>query len=88
MLGWVRLVMVLDSTLACAVHSALPAGRAHTTIEVKTNLTRAPIIGESYRCEGRLITIDRRTKTTEAKLVDEQDRVVVFGTTTCLILEI
>ena len=84
--GWA--MTVIDSALACSVHSALPAGRAYTTIEVKTNLTRAPVFGESYRCEGKLITMGRRTGTSEAKLMDEKGRVVAFGTTTCLIFDV
>lgn len=82
--GWA--MTVLDSALGCAVHSALPAGQGYTTVEVKTNLTRAPKSGETYRCEGHLITLGRRTGTAEAKLMDDQGRVVAFGTTTCLIL--
>ncbi|WP_136440527.1 PaaI family thioesterase [Pacificoceanicola onchidii] len=82
--GWA--MTVLDSALGCAVHSALKAGQGYTTVEVKTNMTRAPKIGQTYRCEGRLITLGRRTATSEAKLTDDQGRVVAFGTTTCLIL--
>ncbi|MFW2586927.1 PaaI family thioesterase [Sagittula sp. SSi028] len=82
--GWA--MTVLDSALGCAVHSALPAGIGYTTVEVKTNLTRAPKVGETYRCEGLLISLGRRTATSEAKIYDVQDRVVAFGTTTCLIL--
>lgn len=84
--GWA--MTVLDSALACAVHSALPAGRAYTTVEVKTNLTRAPVVGETYHAEGRLITLGRRTGTSEAKLTDSKGRVVAFGTTTCLIFDL
>ena len=84
--GWA--MTVLDSALGCAVHSALPAGTGYTTVEVKINLTRAPAIGETYRCEGKLITLGRRIGTAEAKLIDGQGRVVAFGTTTCVILEV
>ena len=84
--GWA--MTVLDSALGCAVHSALPIGRAYTTVEVKANLTRAPILGETYLCEGKVITLGRRTGTSEAKLTDEQGRVIAFGTTTCLIFDV
>lgn len=84
--GWA--MTLLDSTLGCAIHSALPAGRSYTTVEVKTNLTRAPIVGETYRCEGKLITLGRRVGTSEAKLTDPQGRVVAFGTSTCLIFDL
>ena len=82
--GWA--LTVLDSALGCAVHSALPAGRGYTTVEVKTNLTRAPAVGETYRCEGAVITLGRSIGTAEARITDAQGRVVAFGTTTCLIL--
>ena len=83
--GWA--MTVLDTALGCALHSMLPAGIGYTTMEVKTNLTRAPKVGERYLCEGKILTAGRRTATAEAKLLDGQDRVVAFGTTTCLILE-
>ena len=66
--GWA--MTVLDSALACAVQSALPAGKGCSTVEVKINLTRAPNVGEIYRCEGRMITLGRRTGTAEAKMKD------------------
>ena len=83
--GWA--MTVLDSALACAVHSALPAGKGCSTVEVKINLTRAPKVGEIYRCEGRMITLGRRTGTAEAKMKDAGGRVIAFGTTTCLIFD-
>lgn len=84
--GWA--MTVLDSALGCAVHSALPAGRGYTTMEVKTNLTRAPRVGELYSCTGQLISLGRRTATAEAKLHDAEGRVVAFGTTTCLVMDL
>lgn len=84
--GWA--MTVLDSALGCAVHSALPAGRAYTTVEVKSNLTRAPLVGQTYRCEGKLITLGRRLGTSEAKMTDAQGRVIAFATTTCLIFDV
>lgn len=84
--GWA--MTVLDSALACAVHSALQPGQGYTTLEAKVNLTRAPKVGETYRCEGRLLTLGRRTGTSEAKMTDAEGRVVAFATTTCLVFPI
>lgn len=83
--GWA--MTVLDSALGCAIHTTLPAKRGYTTIEVKTNLTRAPQVGETYQCIGKMITSGRRIGTSEAKLLDPQGRTVAFGTTTCLIFD-
>lgn len=82
--GWA--LTVLDSALGCAVHSALPAGQAYTTVEVKTNLTRGPKVGVIYRCEGTLITLGRRIGTSEAKMFDPDGKVVAFGTSTCILI--
>ena len=37
--GW--FATLLDSAVACAVHSTLPAGKAYTTAELKINIVRA-----------------------------------------------
>ncbi|MFP4326847.1 MAG: PaaI family thioesterase [Paracoccaceae bacterium] len=80
---------VLDSALACAVHSALPAGRGVTTLEAKVNLTRAIPAGSGpYRAEGIALSLGRRTATAEAKLRDAQGRLMAFATTTCLLFDL
>ena len=84
--GWA--MTVLDSALGCAVQSALPAGRGYTTMEAKVNLTRAPKIGTTYRSEGTLLTLGRRSATAEARITDADGRIVAFGTTTCLVFDI
>lgn len=84
--GWA--MTVLDSALGCAVHSALPAGRAYTTLEAKMNLTRAPVVGAVYETEGKLLTLGSRTATAEARMTDDKGRIVAFGTTTCLVFDL
>lgn len=84
--GWA--MTVLDSALACAVHSGLAAGQGCTTLEVKTNLTRAPKTGEVYRCEGTMLSLGRRVGTAEARLLDAENRVIAFGSTTCLVFDL
>jgi len=80
---------VLDSALACAVHSALPAGRGVTTLEAKVNLTRAISAGSGpYRAEGVALSLGRRTATAEAKLRDAEGRLMAFATTTCLLFDL
>lgn len=84
--GWA--MTVLDSALACAVHSGLAAGQGSTTLEVKSNLTRAPKVGEVYRCEGRMLSLGRRVGTAEARIIDSEDRIVAFASTTCLVFDL
>ena len=51
---------MLDSSMACAVHSALPEGSGYTTLATKFNLVRA-ITAETGRieAEGRVVNLGR-----------------------------
>ena len=84
--GWVMTVM--DSALACAVHSMLPAGKASTTIEVKINITRGPRPGVTYRCEGTALSVGRRVGTSEARMYDPEGKLVAHGSTSCLVIDV
>ncbi|OPY82225.1 MAG: Thioesterase superfamily protein [Syntrophorhabdus sp. PtaU1.Bin153] len=78
--------LVLDSAMACAVHSMLPKGIGYTSLEVKVNFIR-PITIETgpLICEGRAIHVGKRTATAEAKLTDKEGKVYAHGLTTCMI---
>jgi uncharacterized protein (TIGR00369 family) len=79
---------LLDSCMACAVHSTLPAGRAYTTMEVKINFVRAVTadIGR-VRAEGKVLHVGRTMATAEGKLFDAKHRLLAHATTTCLIFD-
>lgn len=80
---------LLDSAVACAVHSLLKAGQGYTTLEIKLNLVRAlnqdtgPV-----RAEGRILHLGRQTATAEGDLRDEAGRLYAHAVTTCLIFPI
>ena len=78
---------LLDSCMACAVHSTLEAGYSYTTLEIKINYVRAITsdTGE-VRAEGRVINSGKRIATAEGRLVDSAGKLYAHGTTTCLIL--
>lgn len=77
---------ILDSVMACAVHSTLPAGRGYTTLEIKINYVRAITAASGkLRAEGKTIHVGRQVATAEGRLVDASGRLCVHGTTTCLI---
>jgi uncharacterized protein (TIGR00369 family) len=78
---------LLDSCMACAVHSMLEAGSSYTTLEVKINYVRA-ITTETggIRAEGKVIHLGKRIATAEGRLIDSAGRLYAHGTTTCLIL--
>jgi uncharacterized protein (TIGR00369 family) len=76
---------ILDSVMACAVQSTLPAGRGYTTLEIKVNYVRAITAATGrLRAEGKTIHVGRQVATAEGRLVDAADRLYVHGTTTCL----
>ena len=78
---------LLDSVMACAVHSTLPAGRGYTTLEIKINYVRAITAATGrLRAEGKTIHVGRQVATAEGRLVDAEGRLYVHGTTTCIIL--
>jgi len=83
--GWAS--TLLDSSLACAVHTTLAAGEGYTTLEFKVNCVRAimPDTGE-MTCAGRIIHRGRTTATSEATLKDRNGRLYAHGTETCLIM--
>ncbi|WP_446466452.1 PaaI family thioesterase [Streptomyces sp. BRA346] len=79
--------ILLDSAMACAVHTTLPAGASYTTLELKVNYVRAARTdGQTLTAEGTVIHAGRRTATAEGKVLDDQGNLIAHGTTTCMIL--
>jgi len=80
---------LLDSCMACAVHSTLPVGTGYTTLEIKVNLVR-PITEATGPVDaaGTVIHVGRTTATAEGRLVDGQGKLLAHGTTTCAVFSI
>jgi uncharacterized protein (TIGR00369 family) len=77
---------LLDSCMGCAVHTALPAGQAYTTLEFKINYVRGMTDQTGrVRAEGRVIHPGNRAATAEGHLYDARGKLLAHGTTTCLI---
>ncbi|MGB3068884.1 MAG: PaaI family thioesterase [Ottowia sp.] len=84
--GW--FATLLDSAVGCAVHSALPAGKGYTTLELKVNMVRAltsqvPLV----RAEGKTIHVGRQVATAEGRLVGPDGKLYAHATTTCLVFD-
>lgn len=79
---------ILDSAMACAIHTSLPAGKVYTTLEFKVNFIR-PITVQAgvVRCEARTIHVGNRIGTAQAKILDARDRLYAHAVTTCLIFD-
>lgn len=83
--GWIA--TLLDSCVACAVHTTLPAGRGYTTAELKVSYIRAltPQVG-LVRAEGRIINAGRQVGFAEGRLLGADGKLYAHATTTCVVL--
>jgi uncharacterized protein (TIGR00369 family) len=83
--GWTATIM--DSALACAVHSTLEKGERYTSVEMKVSFMRPIYPGKPERliCRGRVINRGRTLAFSEATLVDDAGKVYAHGTETCMI---
>ncbi len=84
--GW--FATLLDSAVGCAVLTALPAGKAYTTAELKVDIVRpltdrVPLV----RAEGRVIHAGGRMATAEGRLTGPDGRLYAHATTTCFVCD-
>jgi uncharacterized protein (TIGR00369 family) len=79
---------MLDSCMGLAIQSTLEKGVGSTTLEFKVSFIR-PITPETgpIKAEGAVISRGRRVGTAEGRITDSKGRLLVHGTTTCLIFE-
>jgi uncharacterized protein (TIGR00369 family) len=79
---------LLDSCMGLAIRSTQEKGVSSTTLEFKISLVR-PITLETglITAEGIVLNCGRRIGTAEGRITDRQGRLLVHGTTTCLIFQ-
>jgi uncharacterized protein (TIGR00369 family) len=79
---------LLDSCMGLAIQSTLEKGVGSTTLEIKISFVR-PITPETglIRAEGTVLNCGRRVGTAEGRVTDSKGRLLVHGTTTCLIFD-
>jgi uncharacterized protein (TIGR00369 family) len=80
---------LLDTAAACAVHTTLPAGVGYTSQDLNVKFLR-PVTVASGRitCRGTVLQRGRRTALAEARMTDEQGRLIAHATSSCLIFEV
>ena len=78
---------LLDTVMACAIHTRLPKGDGYTTIELHVNFTRG-VTSQVPRLEaiGEVVHVGGRVATAEGRLVDAAGKIYAHATTTCLLL--
>lgn len=77
---------MLDSCMGLAIQSTLEKGVGSTTLEFKISFVR-PITPETglIRAEGTVLSCGRRVGVADGRVTDSKGRLLVHGTTTCLI---
>ncbi len=85
--GWAA--TILDSALACAIHTLCPVGYASTSIDLKVNFVRAilPTTGRLF-ATGEVVHPGRQIATSEARLVDENGKLFAHGSQACSIFKL
>jgi uncharacterized protein (TIGR00369 family) len=78
---------LLDSAMACAVHSTLLPGSSYTTAQLNVHYLRSmqPGVGP-VRATGTVIHRGRKQSTAEGKLVGPDGKLIAHATSACLIL--
>ncbi len=79
---------LLDSCMGLAIQSTLEKGLGSTTLEFKVTFVR-PITPQTgpITAEGKVLSRGRRVGAAEGRVTDGNGRLLVHGTTTCLIFE-
>ena len=78
---------LMDSAMGLAFVTTIEAGVGWTTLEFKSNFTRAMTADTGLvRCVGTVIHPGRKVATTEARIEDAAGRLYAHGTSTILVL--
>jgi uncharacterized protein (TIGR00369 family) len=79
---------LMDSAMGLAFVTTLSEPVGWTTLEVKSNFTRALTTETGLvRCRGSIVHRGRRVSTTEARVEDVEGRLCAHGTSTILVLD-
>ena len=79
---------VLDSALACAIHTTLKVGEVYTTVDLNLKLVRPLKPEHEITAESRIVHRGSRIATSDAQLFDHRGKLAATGTTSCLIMRI
>jgi len=78
---------LFDTAMSCAIHTLLPAGVGYTTTDIQVRFIRGMTKETGpVRCEATAVHVGRSTAVAEAKLYDEERRLLGIGTAACAVL--
>ncbi|MCZ4256930.1 PaaI family thioesterase [Sulfitobacter sp. G21635-S1] len=85
--GWYG--TLLDSAMACAVMTKVPAGSVYTTLEYKVNILRSIPLGLQIDCIGLADHVGRSTGVAHGEIRGVEDgKLYATGSTTCIVMKI
>ena len=85
--GWYA--TMLDSAVGWSVHTAMPVGRAYTTLELKMNIVRSISLNVPLvRAEGYTVHVGKQVATAEGRLFGADGTLYADASTTCLVFEV
>lgn len=85
--GWYG--TLLDSAMACAVMTHLPAGTTYTTLEYKINILRSIPLGMAIDCIGITDHVGRSTGVAHGEIRGVEDgKLYAKGSTTCIVMKL
>jgi uncharacterized protein (TIGR00369 family) len=81
---------MLDSAMACAAHTTLPAGTGYTTLELKVNFVRPISVATGpILAEGTVVHRGGTIITAEGRVTAERDgALLAHGTSTQLVMAV
>lgn len=82
--GWSA--AILDTAMALAALTTLDARHDFTTLDLKLNYLRPIAPGIEVRAEGEVVHAGRRVALCEGRIVDAAGKLLVHGTSSCLIV--
>lgn len=82
--GWIA--TLLDTAMACAVHTTLDPGETYSTIEMKSVFVRAVKADSGpLLAEGSVLHAGSRVAHAEGRILDAAGELVAYGSETCLL---
>ena len=79
---------LLDTAAACSVHTTLAAGVGYTSLDLNVKFLRPVTVATGrIKCQGAVLQRGRRTALAEARMTDQQGRLIAHATSSCLIFD-
>ena len=80
-----RLAILADGPLGCAVHSALPARTGYATSEMSLRLLRPARAGGTFVARATLVHAGRSLALSGVQITDDRGRLLVDGSSMCFV---